>query len=431
MTLKVFVPLCLATLLTIPTSLLAAAPSAGKVRAALGEVDRRKEKQADWSKLRVGASIFQTDLVRTGVESEVTFGLLDGSTITLAEKTEVHMMKLLEGDGKGAFKTRLDIKQGHINFTVQKLQEKNSTFEFKTGTATASIRGTEGYIGGEKTFFAGLKNGRLEITADKSGQTVSIGEGETTFGKDSLMVLKLKSSGDAGFAKKIEALLQDSTKSMDQLAKDLQSADEAYQKELARTAAMGAPSIKFVSYDSVRCVANVAITDIKKGEPAVFVVARDDGSPSEETVSRNGQKRFKLSSGIHEYVLTMRDKNGNENQVSKTLGCFPVKPFKVVVEGNTKEILNIPPPTPGMPMDQIPKTLRFQIRIPENDPVVLYQVLVKQNGNVILKENLAQISNLDYGIPVTISRNNQNRFDIEVTHKSGYKAKVQKIYEVR
>ena len=74
--------------------------------------------------------------------------------------------------------------------------------------------------------------------------------------------------------------------------------------------------------------------------------------------------------------------------------------------------------------------MQFQIRVPENDPIVLNKVVVRQNGKVILQERLSQIQNLDYQIPVELKRNHKNRFDIEVIHKSGYAVKAIKVYEV-
>ena len=80
--------------------------------------------------------------------------------------------------------------------------------------------------------------------------------------------------------------------------------------------------------------------------------------------------------------------------------------------------------------DKIVKTLQFKVKNPENDPVFLHKVTVKQNGKVILQETLNQIQSLDYDVPVDLVRRAQNKFDIEVIHKSGFKAKAQKIFEV-
>lgn len=514
------------------------APAVGKVRSALGSVDRLKIKQESWSALRVGASIFQSDRIRTGVESEVIFGLPDGSSITIAENAEIEMTNLLEPNNEGGFETRLDIKKGHINFAVRKLQEKKSKFIFKTGTMTASIRGTEGYIGGEGTFFAGLKTGKLDITPNGSDRTVSIVAGETTFGTDSLVVVKLASSGEARFAKKLEKLLADKSKPIQDLIPEIQKADSTYQEELKaeakaaaealpengfsvttaspvevcdeglmvegfyRTSDGGAsltlkvgnsyqsanliraadgaahsfaqkvllndenglwtaekavlifrssnttssksidlqinkacsevnsksPVVSIVSYDSLRCAANVSVSQMQN-DAGMVSIERDGTLMSEEAITKNVQNRVKLTEGVHEYAIKATDLAGNESVATKTMGCFPLKHFSINVSGGAKELLMIPRPPKGT-VDRILQTLQFRIKIPENNPELLYKVVVKQNGKPILQETLAQIQNLDYLIPVELERGLVNRFDIEVTHKSGFKAKAKKIYEV-
>ena len=100
---------------------------------------------------------------------------------------------------------------------MKKLSE-NSSFEFKTGTATAAIRGTKGFIGGDSlSFMASLESGKLAIFP--TGQdSLAISQGETVIGREKFIILKLKSSGDMEFAKKLIDLLADTTKSIDELA---------------------------------------------------------------------------------------------------------------------------------------------------------------------------------------------------------------------
>lgn len=528
----------LAVALAMVPAIAFSAPAVGKVRSALGVVDRIKLKQNDWSALRVGASIYQSDRVRTGVESEVIFGLPDGSSITIAENAEVEMTNLLEPNGEGGYETRLDIKKGHINFAVRKLQQKKSKFVFKTGTMTASIRGTEGYIGGDDVFFAGLKTGKLEITPAGSNEPVFIVAGETTIGRDSLVVLKLASSGDARFAKKIEKLLSEKKGSVRELIPEIQKADSAYQEQLksetlsaatslsenvfsistkspvevcdqglmvegfyrtsdaaaslilkvgsyqssnlirvadgvahsftqkvvlndenglwnvdkATLTFMGggenitktvdilvnkacnevnskSPAVSIVSYDSLRCVANLSIGEMQNDEATVYVFA--DGSPvSEENIKRNVQSRVKLKSGIHDYAVKVVDLAGNETEITKTMGCYPKKHFNISVVGGNKELLRVPP-APADYDDRIMQTLQFRVKVPENSPELLYKVIVRQNGKIILQETLSQIQNLDYQIPVELNRGMANRFEIEAIHKSGFKARAKKVYEVR
>lgn len=512
------------------------APAVGKVRSTLGNVDRWKSKQNNWAQLWTGAKVYQSDLVRTGVESEVVFALPDGSSIAIAENTEIELSQLLEPNNEGGFETKIDIHKGIINFAVRKQKNKKSNFKFKTGTATASIRGTEGFVGGEGVFFAGLKTGKLEITPEGSDRMVSIIAGETTFGRDSLVVVKLASSGEARFAKRLQKILADKSKSVSELVREVQSADTAFQAQLKEEAGAQvlpengfslttsspvkvceqglvvegsyrtsdenasltllvgkgftsnnlihaadgkshsfsqqvelnddnglwtadkavltfsgsgetvsksidlqvnracpevntkAPTVAIVSYDSLRCSANISVNDMRND--AGIMVVTSDGSPlSEETVTKNTQKRVKLKPGHHEYQVKVEDQAGNKAETVKTMGCYPVKRFNVEIFGKAKEVLKVPPP-PKDVADRITQMLQFRIRIPDNDPENLYKVVVKQSGKVIRQEILSQIQSLDYQIPLELSRGGVNHIEVEVTHKSGVTAKAKKVYEV-
>ena len=527
----------MATALALLPALAFSAPAVGKVRSTLGNVDRWKVKLNNWAQLWTGAKVYQSDLVRTGVESEVVFALPDGSSIAIAENTEIELSQLLEPNDEGGFETKIDIHKGFINFAVRKQKNKKSNFKFKTGTATASIRGTEGFVGGEGVFFAGLKTGKLEIIPDGSDRMVSIGAGETTFGRDSLVVVKLSSSGEARFAKRLEKILADKSKSMDDLVREVRQADTEFQEQLKKEASAvvlpengfavtsssplkvceqglvvegsyrtsdenatltlqvgkgftsnnlihaadgnphsfsqqvvvndenglwtadkatltftgagvtssksidlkvnracpevntKAPTVAVVSYDSLRCSANVSINEMQNDAGIMVVTA--DGSPmSEDAVTKNTQKRIKLKPGQHEYTVNVEDQAGNKVEVSRAMGCYPVKRFNVEILGKAKEVLKVPPP-PKDVADRIMQSLQFRIRVPDNNPENLYKVVVKQNGKVVLQELLSQIHSLDYQIPLELSRGGVNHIDVEVTHKSGYTAKAKKVYEVR
>ena len=526
-------------ILAVMPAMVFSATAVGKVRMTLGEVDRWKAKQNEWTAIKTGVKIYQSDKVRTGVESEVVFGLPDGSSIMIGENTIVEMEKLFEPNDEGGFETKIDVEKGFLNFAVHKLKNKKSKFIFKTGTATASIRGTEGYIGGEGVFFAGLKTGKLEITPAGSDKPVFIGAGETALGTDSLMVVKLASSGEARFAKRLSKILADKSKSVKDLRTELQKADSTFQQELREEAKKAAatlpengfivttnspveicegglsidgsyrtsdenaslvlkvgkgftsnnliraadgkdhtfsekiavsdenglwtadkatlvfsgagltnsksidlqvnkscpevntkaPTVAISSYDSLHCVANVSVGDMQN-DAAVLAFESDGSQVSEEAITKNAQKRLKLQKGRHEYVVRVEDQAGNKAEVTKTMGCYPNKHFTIDVMGKAREILKVPPPPQDI-ADRITQTLQFRIRIPENDPEYLNKVTVKQDGKIILQEQLTQIHTLDYQIPVMLSREAKNHIEIEVVHKSGYTARAKKDYEVR
>jgi hypothetical protein len=519
--------LCVAFLgfLLVPTMAFSDS-TAGKVRSKLGDVNRQKENQQTWKPLSVGASVFMSDRVRTGTESEVVFGLPDGSVVSIAENAEMVIADLFEKDG--VFRAKLDIKKGHVGFDVKKLSDKSS-FEFKTGTATAAIRGTKGFIGGEKGFVGSLKEGKLEITSTKSGRKFSIGAGETALGRDSLVVLKLATSGSPSLAKALAKVTEDSTLTIDQIVEAAKVADStvaskenapldeesmkvtsvssevcsgglkiegsyrtavstaslvvkagtyvsenlatstdgkthtfsvsvpvtdenklwtltsadvvltAGEKVVSETVSYTADKscaevntrpaqIRFSNYDSLRCVANVAISGLED-DAAIFSVDVDGTPKTHESLTRNALKRAKLSEGVHDYVFSVVDMAKNRAELKKKLGCFPPRKFNVQILGKKSEVVPNPPGTPNG-YDKIVKTVQFTVRVPGGDPSVLYKVVVKQNSRIILEESLNQIQTLDYQVPVELVRKGVNKIEVEVTHKSGYIVKAQKVYEV-
>ena len=423
--------------MVVPVSVSAA--KVGTTRTVIPVAEKSKGSCDDDAKWKsASGKIDSKDCFRTSNECSIELQLNgDKSILRIEENSTVRIDTLVEQDEDGFFKIKTNIQKGYMGFNV----EKKNRVHFSTGTAAASIRGTNGAIGGNQTtMFAGLKNGFLWVSDTLTGDSLVISDGETVIGKGQFAVLKLKSSGDINFAKKLNELIADSTLSLEDLKAAAISADSAYQDSLAakasaqtpatevEDAALKVPQIKYSSYDSLRCVANVTVSDVQKGTE-VRVSAVMDGTPiSEVSVKRNMPKHLALRSGVHEYEFVVENDAGR-NSVKKTLGCYPMKPFSVKVFGKKYEFLPIPPAPPGAE-DVIMQTLHFQIRLPEYDPSFLNKVTVRQDGKVILQERLSQIQNLDYQIPVELKRDHKNRFDIEVIHKSGFAVKTTKVYEV-
>ena len=160
-----------------------AAPQSAKVRSVLGDVSLKKKGQGDWSSLRVGAKVQDKDLIQTDMAG------------------------------------------------------KKSQFKFKTGTMTASIRGTDGTVGmteGGQSFGA-LNTG--EMVMEENGQEVSVKAKQyVAFRKGKKpVVVEAKNAGDPDFAKKIGSVVDDSTKSDDDIksqAKDIDAKIEKRNQEL-------------------------------------------------------------------------------------------------------------------------------------------------------------------------------------------------------
>ena len=406
---------CVLLALVVPTTIFAApkGEKVGSIRAVTNPAFRSSgncAEDAKWNEVKMG-TFRQLDCFKTGDGGSVGLELKENnSTFSIGENSLVSINNLVEKDETGAFRIKLDIQKGYMGFNVQK--NKGHDVNFSTGTAAASIRGTEGVIGGnDKAMFAGLKNGQLSVSLN-NGDSLYVGEGETVLGKGEFVVLKLKSSGDLDFAKIVNKIIADSTLSLDELLAAVVSADDAYQKSLASAdiaknedvepvTSLKVPQIKYSSYDSLRCIADVSVSGMQKGSKAKLSAVMDGTPISEVEVKRDAAKRITLRGGIHEYEFVVANDAGS-NSVKKTLGCYPKKPFSVKVFGSSNVQLPIPPAPPEV-ADVITQTLQFQIRVPENDPIVLNKVTVKQNGKVILQERLSQIQNLDYQIPTSMS----------------------------
>lgn len=202
----------------------AAKTNFGKVRSRIGEVGLLKNKSTDWIEPHVGTKVHEGDLLRTMMESQVIIGLPDGSAISIEENSIVSIFELIAEDGKTTSTT--DIKKGKIRFDVQKQANKESSFKFRTGTAVAAIRGTEGVIGQARNgkFIATLRTGTLEIQT--GAKTTTINGGQTAIPKgDDLLVLDLSSSGTTDFFNKLDNILSDSTVNQDSLENMVNKAD--------------------------------------------------------------------------------------------------------------------------------------------------------------------------------------------------------------
>lgn len=203
----------------------AAKAGSGKVRSVIGgdAVTRQKNNQGEWAPLKVGNKVQQGDNIRTLLESQAIIALPDGSTISIEENSLVSMSEVLSEDGVN--RTTAEIKQGKVRFDVQKQGNKDSHFRFKTGTATAAIRGTEGTIGvaGNESY-AALISGLLEIAGNS--QTVSITAGQVAFTKgESVSVVDVQNAGESSFMNTLADLLQNPNANIDTIINSIKNAD--------------------------------------------------------------------------------------------------------------------------------------------------------------------------------------------------------------
>lgn len=201
-----------------------AAFQGARVRSVIGDVSYQKYEGDEWSALRVGAKLHDGYRVKTHTESGTQVALMDGSVISVGENAMVEFTQVKFDKDERV--SDVKVLKGNLTFDVQK-QKGKSSFKFRTGTATASIRGTDGNIG---ITAAGQPYGALnsgEMVMEKDGEQVSVKAKQfVAFRKDSpAVVVKAKNAGDPEFAKKLEAVLDDTSKTVEVVQAQAQELD--------------------------------------------------------------------------------------------------------------------------------------------------------------------------------------------------------------
>lgn len=325
-------------LLAVPT--LAEKTSTGKVRSVLGDVSRQKVNKSNWTALRVGAKVEQSDKIRTEIESQAIINLPDGSTISVEENSLVVFEELIAKDGSQRLSA--DVQKGKIRFDVQKQKGTDSFFGFRTGTATAAVRGTAGVIGQTSRGkpIAALREGKLEISIGPN--TVNINGGETAVPDgESFVVLQLASSGDLDFLNKIDSLLSDTTKSLDEIKKSILAMDSVYAANLKAAAdTLGC------SFESIPDTVNKPFVTIRGTcKPGIFVeIGAERIETTEETFQFTpawdaetfGMKKFPVSCFVGKISLPCGYITTNYVKAEAPVAKVEKKEFKLKTQAPIK-----------------------------------------------------------------------------------------------
>ena len=253
----------LALLMAFSSIALAAKPTSGKVIDKLGEAKLQKAtKIGDWTEISVGNRVKEKDQIRTGIESHVAITLSDGSSIVVQENSLVEFTTLQAEDGIQTALT--DIKTGKVKFDAQK-QHSSGSFKFKTATATAAIRGTDGYFGWTvktRGTYLSLVRGN-GVLRSNDGTECEVNGGQTAFfrGKSpKCHVFDIKSSGNKDFINGLDSLLDNETITEDKLNDFIQKLDKDLQEQMNK--AIESISCKFEPLEDTTTVSNVSIKGI-------------------------------------------------------------------------------------------------------------------------------------------------------------------------
>jgi hypothetical protein len=158
---------------------------AGTVAALQGRAEAQTGGQATWRALATGKDVFAGERLRTGEASRLKLLMRDDSVVTLGPKSELTIDQLVVRDGGGT--TRLGAAVGAVRAVVtDRYGTKGSSFEVKTPTAVAGVRGT-GFVAlvdddGKRTRVIGLYDVTwVRSVTDAAGRhEVRVGPGQIT-----------------------------------------------------------------------------------------------------------------------------------------------------------------------------------------------------------------------------------------------------------
>lgn len=278
--------------------------AAGKIRFAIGDERKIIDTKGKEAEAKTGGKVREKDKIRTGIEAQVIVALPDGSIISVEENSLVEFTNL--NSANGVQTAHADVKQGKVRFDAQK-QKGKSKLEFKTGTATAAIRGTDGVAGISTKGFSvfGLNSGNMDIH-DECGASGSINAGELMVvigGKCSLQKVQTPNAGDENIVAKVMNAVDEANGEIDnatlqKMLNELSSLVDALKKQKATEAGCQvAPLPDTVSASKadlkVTCAhapKSVFVNGILAGENAATIEKSVDWEPT-----FIGEKKFEFS----------------------------------------------------------------------------------------------------------------------------------------
>jgi hypothetical protein len=429
-----------------------------KPRSVIGTVDLQKAGKENWVGLRVGRTVIEKDRIRTALESETILELSEGSVLTVSELSDVRLEADLVDNAKKL--VAVDIQTGKVHFDIQRQPDRE--FQFKTGTATAAIRGTAGFVGSVNgQTVASLKEGKVEVS-NKAGVTKSVGKNQTLLvdTAGTTKVLQLASSGTEALANAIDSIVKvaDGGAAMNTalLEKSINTFDQSYavrQREFEKRLQFRATGIADTLFvPSVMLQARVTPGTI------VTVWGQRDTVPESGIYQRTftwgdsayGAKRFLVSCSdgsvelpcymwVTEYA-PMPAPGAAADSVAEP-AAEPAKPaanaanaaaegknlnLKVSVAGGRNERVHL-----DLPATEFSTNLKFNLAgITEGDLDQLKSLTVLRNGKPFKTFAAGDLTALAYEVPISIERNRIADFEVVAALKNGKNFRAKKTYEV-
>lgn len=428
-----------------------------KVRKVLGDADYTRGQPENWKKLRIGNKVVENDRIRTLVESEAVLAVNDGSALWITENSDVTLtISMLDTLTQNV---SVLIRGGQVHFDVQK--QKGRTFDFRTGTAVASIRGTAGFVGEVNgKMVASLKEGRVDVT-DKNGKVTTIVKNQTVVvdEKKGAVKMDLDASGSTALSKVLDSLTK--TVSEADVARELETVLKKFDAGYKERLAAFEKSLKFQASALPAEVFLPNVTLQARTTPGMIVTV----SGETDTVGANGiyQRTFEWAEDAYGAKRFLASCSDGDVEVP----CFmwtteyvaPVAESAAADSATAEPAAEEKPKAASKPeakAEEPAKDLKVSVSIsgPRTEKVhnktesytarikgslsgltaadldQVKTIVLKRKGAVVETLQGASLSSLNFEFEQKIDRNVIANFEVAVTLKNGKVSSAKKTYEV-
>lgn len=134
---------------------------------AQGDVKVKYNDESSWDKYELNATLQVGDSIKTGANSKARIVLEDGASLLIGPLSMFTISSVTIDDATEKQNASFSLDSGKVRSNVNKLGTAGSTFEVKTPTAVAGVRGTDFMV---------------EIDPDTEDSDVTVFDGEVEFG---------------------------------------------------------------------------------------------------------------------------------------------------------------------------------------------------------------------------------------------------------
>ncbi|MBU0533335.1 MAG: FecR family protein [Candidatus Omnitrophica bacterium] len=114
----------------------------GKVVSLQGSVEAKLDEDGAWRALSKKSDVYEKDTIKTGEDSKVVLFFIDETNVSIGPETTIKIEKLIYSPAQNHREGKMNVVMGKARFNVGKLFSKDSSFEVRTPTAVAGVKGT-------------------------------------------------------------------------------------------------------------------------------------------------------------------------------------------------------------------------------------------------------------------------------------------------